>query len=257
MSASVETVRDLFRSLEQTLHERLRTIEDVLVYRGVGVGATGTAAATVTSAPNNNAIYEDILQLVKKQSERIDELQREIESFKNGEFVKNHILPKKPLEGLEVIPKREIVLPVETELEPISAADRLLLNKKARKVLESVEMGETQIEDHPTIEEEAEAEEEVEEAEQEVVEEAEEEEAEEAEQEVVEEAEEEVVEEEAEAEEEASLELEEFEYKGSTYYKDPENNVYMMDEEGELIEEPIGIWSEVKKRIIVKKAPAA
>jgi hypothetical protein len=28
----------------------------------------------------------------------------------------------------------------------------------------------------------------------------------------------------------------------------------MMEEDGELIDEPIGVWSEVKKRIVVKKA---
>jgi hypothetical protein len=62
-------------------------------------------------------------------------------------------------------------------------------------------------------------------------------------------------EEEADADaEEAEVELEEFEYKGSTYYRDGEGNVYMADEDGELMEEPIGTWNEAKQRIVVKKA---
>jgi hypothetical protein len=48
-------------------------------------------------------------------------------------------------------------------------------------------------------------------------------------------------------EEEEELSLEEFEYKGKTYYKDEDNQVYEMDEEGD-ISEPIGSWN--GKRII-------
>jgi hypothetical protein len=70
------------------------------------------------------------------------------------------------------------------------------------------------------------------------------------------EEEEEEAEAEAEAEPDAEEgeELEEFEYKGSTYYRDGDNNVFMADEEGELVTTPVGVWSEVKKRIITKKA---
>ena len=82
---------------------------------------------------------------------------------------------------------------------------------------------------------------------EEVVEEVEEEVVEEevVEEEVVEEVEEEV---EEELEEESSLELEEFEYKGMTLYRDPNNKVYRMDEEGAL-SEPLGIWDNGKQRI--------
>jgi len=48
--------------------------------------------------------------------------------------------------------------------------------------------------------------------------------------------------------EESSLELEEFEYKGMTLYRDPENKVYRMDEEGAL-SEPLGIWDDAKQKI--------
>jgi hypothetical protein len=63
------------------------------------------------------------------------------------------------------------------------------------------------------------------------------------------EVEEEVEEAEEEVEEEA-MELEEFTYKGKTYAKDGENQVYQLNSEGELEDDtPIGIWNEKTKRI--------
>ena len=105
---------------------------------------------------------------------------------------------------------------VDTNPERINEADRLLLNSSARKALQQEE---------------------------------------EAEEVVAEEVEEEELVEEEEADDEAE-ELEEFEYKGATYYRDGEKNVFMTDEDGELIPTPIGVWSEVKKRIIIKKPDA-
>lgn len=50
--------------------------------------------------------------------------------------------------------------------------------------------------------------------------------------------------------EEGGIELEEFEYKGVTYYKDQDSIVYQNNEEGEPdVENPIGIWDEVKQKI--------
>jgi hypothetical protein len=95
------------------------------------------------------------------------------------------------------------------------------------------------------------------EEEEEVVEEKEEEEVVEEEEEVVEE-EEEVVEEEEEVvvqEEEKEdvveeQELTEFEYKGMILYRDGENKVYQMDEDGELVDTPIGVWNETKQKVL-------
>lgn len=70
---------------------------------------------------------------------------------------------------------------------------------------------------------------------------------EEAEAEAEAEAEEEAQDEEGEAEE-----LTEFEYKGATYYRDSENNVFTTDEDGELEQEPFGLWNEVKQRIVAR-----
>lgn len=57
---------------------------------------------------------------------------------------------------------------------------------------------------------------------------------------------------EAELEEEEAVELEEFEYKGATYYRDSDNNVFTTDEDGELNAEPFGLWNEAKQRIVAR-----
>ena len=56
----------------------------------------------------------------------------------------------------------------------------------------------------------------------------------------------EVLEDEPEEEEEAALVLEPLEYRGVTYYKDADNNVYGTDEEGSVIPEPIARWNGTK-----------
>jgi hypothetical protein len=128
------------------------------------------------------------------------------------------------MNGIEVVPKKEVVL-TETSPEPLSVADRLLLNTSALKALE-------QEEDEAVVDNQEEQEQEQEEQEED----------------------EEVIVQDQEEEQEEDEELEEFEYKGSTYYRDSDKNVFMADDEGELIATPVGVWSEVKKRIITKKA---
>jgi hypothetical protein len=68
----------------------------------------------------------------------------------------------------------------------------------------------------------------------------------------VEEVEEEEVDgaEEEEGEEEDGEALEEFEWKGVTYYRDSEKNVYRMDEDGDLQDEPVGRWNEEKQKVV-------
>ena len=64
--------------------------------------------------------------------------------------------------------------------------------------------------------------------------------------------EQEVVQEEQEVEEEEQeeQELTEFEYKGMILYRDGENKVYQMDEDGELVDTPIGVWNETKQKVL-------
>jgi hypothetical protein len=97
-------------------------------------------------------------------------------------------------------------------------------------------------------EEAEEEQEEFEEAEEEQEEGEAEEEQEEAEEEQEEEAEEEQEDEEMETEEEV-ITFESFEYKGETYYKDPDGQVYQADADGDLDETPIGVWNEAKQKI--------
>lgn len=52
-------------------------------------------------------------------------------------------------------------------------------------------------------------------------------------------------------EEQEGLELEEFEYKGTKYYKDSDNNVYTTDDDGDVIPDPIARWNGTKLLRIV------
>jgi hypothetical protein len=65
-----------------------------------------------------------------------------------------------------------------------------------------------------------------------------------------EEQEEEEQEEQEEEEEEEAMELTEFEYKGATYYRDAENQVYQKDDDGDLDDDPIGVWNESKQKLL-------
>ena len=221
---SDSTIQHLFSSLEHTVRERLDGIREV-------IELTRPRGHVHTSFPGMNTTYipcADTPILLTKianlesanqsLAQTLQEMRQEVASLR-ARIDDKSLLPLNPIEGIEVIPKREVAIP---EAEPLSFADRLLLNTKARKALEAEEMGESRVDVYPLS------------VEEEVEEEAEEEEAEEA----VEEA----------------VELEEFEYKGSTYYRDSDNNVYMADEDGECQEQPFGTWNPVKQRIVMNKS---
>jgi len=250
---SESTIQHLFRSLEHTVRERLDCIQEVLQSRpSIPVApqpqVTGTNT-TYVPCQDTNMLLQKIQSLESANHAllmMIHGVKNELASLRVSMDTAQTILPLRPIDGIEVIPKREISIP-ETETEPLSAADRLLLNKKARKALEAEEMGEVRTDSYPLsmeiqedTEEEVDAGMDVEEAEAQAQ---------------VEEAEAEA---DAEAEEEAeeaqeAEELEEFEYKGSTYYRDSENNVFMTDSDGELVDQPIGTWNSLKLRIIMTK----
>jgi len=108
--------------------------------------------------------------------------------------------------------------------------------------VEVEEVEEVEVEEEESVEVEEEEEEEVEVEEEEV-----EVEEEEVEGSVEEEEEEEV---EVEEEEEQTLELTEFEYKGVTYFRDTENQVYQVGSDGDLDDTAIGVWSEDKQKVL-------
>ena len=218
-----------------------------------------------TTVPNvGQGTQMILLEKLDTLSKQLEEVNRNIMGLRNHTPQAASILPLNPMHGIEVVPKREVVIP---EANSLSLADRLLLNKDAKKALEAEEMGASRNNEYP-LEEEDEDEEEAYEShgknpysnastmdveETGDMEEEEEEEEEEDEAEEKEEDEEEAEKEEAEdSEEEEEEVLEEFEYKGSTYYRDSQNNVFMTDEDDNLLEEPIGTWNPDKKSIMKK-----
>ena len=219
------TVCQLLRDLERTIHERMQAIE-MFIQR---------QAEPEPETPANSIEYSNMRSAHQFLLRRVESLEEELRDLRGEKTAE--LIPPHPLEGIEIVPKKEIVL-MEANPERISEADRLLLNSSARKALEEEEEDEEELAAYDVPEDEVE---------EEQVEEAEKEEA----QPVAAEA----APEEAAAEEEEEG-LEEFEYKGATYYRDTEKNVYMTDENGELNETPIGVWSDVKNRIIVKKPVA-
>jgi hypothetical protein len=275
-------IHEMIQSLERVIHERLAILRDAIRSRQAPYAPPPGQNTTTFYDPSQHSsgglksplesrlealegivgqcfartnTVSSLVERLNEQAAEIAELKRRLVAPAPAAAVTEGLLPVSPLQGIEVIPKKEVAIADTTE--PLSYADRLLLNKKARKALEAEEMGES-VEKPMLVEETEEVEEEAEEDEtmEELVE--EEVEAEAEEQLEAAEEEEEVVEAESEAEEEGeALELEEFEYKGSTYYRDSDNNVYMADEDGDVnVEEPIGVWNEAKQRIVVKK-PAA
>jgi hypothetical protein len=212
-------IHELFRGLERTIHERLQIIEE-FVRRDV-IKTDESIRRDVTKS-------DEVISLERTQQHllsRIEKLEGDIAEILSQ--TPQVLIPPHPLHGIEVIPKKEVVI---NEMNgSINEADRLLLNTDARKALEYeeasawVSSGQEQEEEEEEVEEEEVVEEEVEE-------------------EVVEEEEEE------QEDQEGSEELIEFEYKGKTFYRDNENNVYKIDEAGELIQEPIGVWSGEKIR---------
>ena len=210
---SVPIVRELFRGLETTLHERLTIIEELL---RKPLGGDGSIEQSMQIQRPDPAVLD---RLAKVESQ----VTRAMESFEMMIDSMNRL-------GSEFASLRESVKLLDashTATNPVVEEVQQEIAK--REVVGAPELAEAEAAE---VEEEEVEEEEVEE--------------EEVEEEEVEEEEEEEVE-----EEEVALELEPFVYKrnGKTYYRDPENNVYQDDEDGNLIDTPIGVWNATTQRI--------
>lgn len=186
---SAETINDLLNSLEQTIHERFRMVNQLLASK---VSDTG---------------------LITQLLARIEALEKRLEAPARQE-----LLPVSPMVGLEVSRKTSLPAPASEKVITVSM-ENLVPTVTAEAEVELYM-------DNTSVTMEVEAEEEV---------------AETPKEEPVEEAEEEAV------------ELEEFEYKGATYYRDSDNNVFTTDEDGELNDEPFGLWNEAKQRIVARR----
>jgi hypothetical protein len=210
-------VTQLLRDLERTIHERVEAIELFLRTKG----SSSEQSSSVSSDK-----YDSMMRAHQYLLGRIDALEQEVEQLRMEKaqdeipFDSSSLFNTAPLTGLMVSPKMD-------PPESINEADRLLLNSSARKALESKKVEAAPVAVPKPVPVLPEAVEEPEEDQEEFQEE----------------------------EDEQGLELDEFDYKGSTYYRDQDKNVYMADENGDIdTENPIGVWSEVKGRIITRKA---
>jgi len=208
-------VTQLLRDLERTVHERVEAIELFLRTKG-------TSSENSVSSDK----YDSMMRAHQYLLGRIDALEQEVEQLRMEKaqdeipFDTSSLFNTAPLTGIVVSPKMD-------PPESINEADRLLLNSSARKALESKKVEAAPVAVPKPVPVVPEAVEEPEEDQEEFQEE----------------------------EDEQGLELDEFEYKGSTYYRDQDKNVYMTGENGDIdTENPIGVWSEVKGRIITRKA---
>ena len=127
-------IQHLFVNLERTIHDRLNVIQEVMQQ------ARSAVPQATYSGNTNYAPCQDtsmLLQKIYALETTVQQMNTEMASLRE-KIEKNDILPLRPIDGIEVIPKRYVVL--ETDEKPLSFADRLLLNKKARKALEAEEM---------------------------------------------------------------------------------------------------------------------
>lgn len=287
---SANTVRDILRATEQSITERFRIIEELLRSRQDNT-YNNINATWVPNSSTPSGLEDRIAALEQCLSSTLPGLVQSIQRLEGavrgaavppdpcpapdakpetiasppiwgggaagGDVSPTEMLETNPMEGLVVQLPMRLDMPTTIEVERT-------LDIEAQLAAQNIAMGEGdmvtsdmgdvaedsdgEIVEEDVLEQEKEETEIVETGteEKEVVEETEE----------AEEETEEVVDETEEAEEEEAVELEEFEYRGNTYYRDADCNVFTTDEEGELVSEPIGVWSEAKQKILVKK-PAA
>lgn len=217
-------IRELFRGLEATLHERLGVIEQVLhsvekpkvpLYDSEFIARIERLERLVLSyASNNQVVYNQNDNSLLE--ERITALEENLASvFADVEALKEN---RRTMATL-VMPSP--ILPLRThEVDVLLSGDEKVLDDEP-----PVGVDEKVLDEEPPVEVDEDAEEEEEE----------------------EEAEEEQEEEEEEGDEEEGLELEDLadsnpKYAGKGLYKDSENNVYHMDEDGN-ISEIVGTWN--------------
>ena len=223
----------------------------------VAVPSSDTKTHIVIYHEKGENVLEDLRSEVTRLSALVDLLSTKVTQLESGAkttpFFTAEVAPA-PC-GLDVWRISETPTSA-VESEDISSKDvlQVLIQKlpassmdvERERASASAEAEEEEVEVDELEEEEVEAEEA--EEEQEEGEAEEEQEEGEAEEEQEEEAEAEEEQEEMETEEEV-ITFESFEYKGETYYKDPDGQVYQADADGDLDETPIGVWNEAKQKI--------
>ncbi len=211
----MELIQTVFDQIRSEIQQKLDTLEKEIVY-----------ILSQNSRPT--PVPEDFLKIKETMNalnNRLGKMEYRLQSLEVAKQNSPHSSPIATSAGLEGLLLRSINLP-----SPI-----LSHNTVVQKSVDIVEPDEEALEGELAAQagglELVEEDEEEEEVVEEVVEEAEEEEAEEEE---AEDEEEEVVEE----EEEEEVQLEEWLWKGKTYYKSTDNKVYRMNEDGDIEDDP-------------------
>ncbi len=198
-------IRELFRALEATIHERLSLVENIL-----------------------NTIEKPKVPLYDHEFiRRIERLEQQMNLF----LTANHPTPtvnETPFER-EMLEERIVALE-----EQLAATCAQVENLSAIQPAQTSASAPTLVEPAPSIilAREEDVAEPLDAVEEDGVEEV-----------VEEEGEGEEEEEDEEEDEGESLQVNEFPYKGRMFYKDASENIYGTDGEGEIVPEPIGKWN--------------
>ena len=217
-------IKSIFRNLESNIHERFSIYEDIL--SKTLVNGNGSVEQSIQVQRSDPAVLDRMNRVetaLKSMMDSVHSVQEQVRQYhKEMEAL------RKRMTILEAAQKT--VAPVPEEVQQEIATNEVIHAPE----LAEAEGAEVEEQDEEEVFEEVE----VEEEEEEVVEEEEEEE------------EEEEVEEEEEGEE-VELSLEAFVYPRDkkTYWRDDDNVVYPEDEDGNVIDTPIGVWNEKTQKI--------
>ena len=140
-------VHELIRGLENTIHERLAMIEEVMQRRQQQQPMSmGPLGPTGSESRVQDDKYVAMQRAHQYLLQRIDTLEEDLSRLR-AQFAERSapapvpapsLIPTHPLVGMEVIPKKEVVISDPTP-EPINHVDRLLMNTSARMALEEEE----------------------------------------------------------------------------------------------------------------------
>lgn len=223
-------IHELFVSVQKTLHERFAIIEEVIKIE---------TSKLETEATSVNTDFANLSNQVKSLSENVADITRTLKELsdkfdKTYSHDKGETIHVTKFDSESLTPKQMSRNLNYGFIEPIHGIEiyknqicESVANEECSNISYKGDEDEEEVVEEEVVEEEV-VEEEV--VEEEVVE---------------EEVEEEVVEEEV--VEEDSSELEEFPYKGKMYYKDSDNIIYKLSDDGEP--SPIGKYDPLMKRV--------
>ena len=261
-NSSLETVRGLIRNLENTLHERLAVIEDVL--RLSVADETNECCCNSKLKNNDNDLDGRITRLEKHHLHqrvvtlesmfgRLNSIQveqlalsRRLDILHANMQLESAGMRAQPVISFSNVPPSDdrpveaVEAEVEIETAEVAALDADIDASEVERGA-AVALG-VAVDALPSEEQEQEQEEEQEDEEQD-------DEEQEDEEQDDEEQDDEEQEDQEQEDEGVEVTLEEFTYGKKKYYRDPDNNVYCADEEGDIVDEIVGVWNPATKKI--------